>query len=267
MTPGFSSAQRHGEQPLALFVSDVHLDPAAAKGSAADATRSAFLRFLQHANQAPALYLLGDIFEYWAGDDDLDAPEHADWLAALQSLHEQGVQLYWIAGNRDFLAGAAFAKRCGITLLAENHVLQCGPANILLCHGDAACTDDHEYMAFRAQARTPAWQQAFLARPLAQRKAMIAQMRAHSMQRQAGMGAQAMLLDVNQDSIAALLDAYDCRILLHGHTHRPQCHRWQRDGLNYERHVLPDWDVGAGRGGYIRLEADGSLSHWRLQQD
>lgn len=244
-----------------MFVSDIHLDAGRA------ATTAAFLHCLaQHATRVDALYLLGDIFEYWAGDDDLDAPEHAPLLAQLQALQAAGVALYWIAGNRDFLAGAAFAARCGLTLLPESWLLQAAGQRILLAHGDAACTDDHAYMAFRAQARSSAWQQAFLAQPLAQRKALIAQMRAQSMAAQRQQ--PAAILDVNQAAIDAMLDAADCQIMLHGHTHRPAIHRWQQHGQARERHVLPDWeaDHSPPRGGFIRLEADGRLTHWQLQQ-
>ena len=131
-------------ETLALFVSDLHLSPDLPK------TTEMFFGFLRdHALKTKALYLLGDIFEYWAGDDDLEDPFHLDVIRALRRVSEYGVAIYWIAGNRDFLVGETFATACGMHLLSEPHVAQIAGKRVLLLHGDAQCTDDTSYMTFR----------------------------------------------------------------------------------------------------------------------
>ncbi len=235
---------------VALFVSDLHLSPQMPK------TAAAFFRFLdEHASQARQLYLLGDVFEYWAGDDDLDDPFNRDVVAALRRLSERGVALFWIAGNRDFLADDGFARACGLTLLPDPHVAEIAGQRLLLLHGDAQCTDDSGYMAFRAQVRQPEWQQAFLARPLAERKAIIAGMREGS--RDAQRGKAMAIMDVNPQAIEQLFAEHQVGLMIHGHTHRPAVHRTDA-GV---RHVLPDWDCDgtAQRGGWLALRDDGSL--------
>ncbi len=235
---------------VALFVSDIHLSPQMPK------TAAAFFRFLdRHAAQAKRLYLLGDIFEYWAGDDDLDDPFNRQVADALYRLNERGVQLYWIAGNRDFLAAEGFARASGVTLLPDPCIAEMAGLRLLLLHGDAQCTDDSGYMAFRAQVRQPDWQRAFLARPLAERKAIIAGMREGS--RDAQRGKTMEIMDVNPQAIARLFAEHQVSLMIHGHTHRPAVHR-SEVGV---RHVLPDWDCDGAvvRGGWLALKADGSI--------
>ncbi|MCG2584180.1 UDP-2,3-diacylglucosamine diphosphatase [Massilia sp. TS11] len=237
-------------RPLALFLSDLHLQPSH------PATCAAFLRFLAGpAAAAEAVYLLGDIFEYWAGDDDLADPFAAGIVAALRRLADSGTRLYWIAGNRDFLVGPAFAAAAGLTLLSEPHVLELAGLRIALVHGDAECTDDSKYMAFRAQVRDPAWQAQFLALPLAQRKDIIAGLRQGSKAAQSGPDYR--LTDVNPDAIAALFARTGCAVLIHGHTHQPALHTLGA----LRRYVLPDWECDAPplRGGFLALTADGQL--------
>ena len=237
-------------ETVALFVSDIHLSPQM------PATAAAFFRFLEEqAPHARQLYLLGDIFEYWAGDDDLDDPFNRQVTDALHSLSKHGVQLYWIAGNRDFLAADGFARATGARLLPDPYVAEIAGRRLLLLHGDAQCTDDTGYMAFRAQVRRPEWQHAFLARPLAERKAIIAGMREGS--RDAQRGKAMAIMDVNPQSIARLFSEHRVELMIHGHTHRPAEHRSEA-GV---RHVLPDWDCEAGsvRGGWLAMKADGSI--------
>ncbi len=250
---------------VALFVSDIHLD------SSRPLTFAAFLQFLQQvAPHCQQLYLLGDIFEYWAGDDDSEAQEYAPLLAALQQLHAAKVQVFWIAGNRDFLVGAEFARLCHLQILAEPHILRSATGPILLMHGDALCTDDAAYMAFRAQVRQPAWQAMFLAKPLEERKAIIAAMRKGS--KMAQQEVSESILDVNLDAVAQTMIEHHCQTMLHGHTHRPACHTWQSAEAeeNYSRHVLPDWDCDLpqdqARGGWISLHENGQLLHHRVQE-
>ncbi len=249
---------------VALFVSDIHLD------SSRPATSTAFLQFLrQTAMQTRQLYLLGDIFEYWAGDDDSDAEEFAAFIDALQQLHAAKVEVFWLAGNRDFLVGQAFAQCCAMQILAEPYLLHHAGQNIVLMHGDALCTDDAAYMAFRAQVRQSEWQQMFLRKPLAERKGIIAAMRKSSQMAQQQVSEA--ILDVNLDAVAQVLATQQCHILLHGHTHRPACHEWQSGDhkQTFQRHVLPDWECENSaklRGGWISLSEDGQLHHHQVAE-
>lgn len=240
---------------LALFISDLHLQPSHPH------TVAAFFLFLEErAMAAHALYLLGDLFEYWAGDDDLSDPFHQGIASAIRAVANAGVNVYWIAGNRDFLVGNAFAAAAGLTLLAEPHVTAIGGHRIAMVHGDQECTDDHKYMAFRAQVRDPAWQAQFLALPLAQRKGIIAGMREGS--RAAHTTKSDELMDVTPAAIDALHVATASDILIHGHTHRPALHV---DGQR-RRYVLPDWepDAAAPRGGWIAITSDGAITRYDL---
>jgi UDP-2,3-diacylglucosamine hydrolase len=242
--------------PLALFISDLHLQESHPR------TAEAFFRFLaERAAHAKQLYLLGDIFEYWAGDDDLDTPFHQSIVTALRSLADAGVAIHWMAGNRDFLVGAGFAQAAGLTLLAEPHVATVGGTRIALVHGDAECTGDTKYMAFRAQVRQPAWQQQFLAMPLAQRKAIIAGLREGS--REAHTTKSVEMMDVTPAGIGALFEATGVDVIIHGHTHRPALHQGA-DGRR--RYVLPDWELDGGhqRGGWIAVDQGGAISRHDL---
>ncbi|RJG00497.1 UDP-2,3-diacylglucosamine diphosphatase [Noviherbaspirillum sedimenti] len=251
-----ASHQASKAQPetVALFVSDVHLHESLPK------TTQAFLDFLQHhARHAGQLYLLGDLFEYWAGDDDLDSPYIGAIIAALRALSAAGVQVFWIAGNRDFLVSEAFAAATGITLLPDPYVTSIAGRQLALAHGDALCTDDTGYMAFRAQVRQPQWQREFLAMPLEKRKAIIAGMRDQS--RAAQREKSYEIMDVNPAAVSALFDATGAELLIHGHTHRPARHSHPAQGGERLRYVLPDWDCDTDtpRGGWIALNADGAV--------
>ena len=205
---------------------------------------------------ARELYLLGDLFEYWAGDDDLDSPFNKYVIDAIRAVSDAGVAVYWIAGNRDFLVGERFAHAAGLTLLAEPHVAVIGGRRIALVHGDAECTDDVSYMAFRKQVRDPAWQQQFLAMPLAQRKAIIAGLREGS--REAHTGKTMAIMDVTPAAIDALHAATGADTIIHGHTHRPALHE---AGVR-QRFVLPDWELDADppRGGWIAIDEFGAIT-------
>jgi UDP-2,3-diacylglucosamine hydrolase len=237
-------------ETVALFVSDLHLQ------ESAPATTALFLAFLaQHAAHARQLYVMGDLFEYWAGDDDIDTPYLRSIVDALRATSEAGVQLFWMAGNRDFLVGDAFARAAGMVRLSDPHVVQLAGMRLALAHGDAQCTDDLDYQSFRALVRSEPWQQAFLAQPLDKRKAIIGGLRAGS--RDAQRGKTMDIMDVNQDAIDALFADTGASVLVHGHTHRPALHR--HGGLL--RYVLPDWDGDAvpPRGGWLAIDADGAI--------
>jgi UDP-2,3-diacylglucosamine hydrolase len=238
-------------ETVALFVSDLHLQ------ENSPATTALFLDFLaQHAVHARQLYLLGDLFEYWAGDDDMGTPYIRQIVDALHAISRAGVQLFWIAGNRDFLVGDAFAQAAGMVLLPDPYVMQIAGIRLALAHGDAQCTDDHDYQSFRAQVRSPEWQQAFLARPLDERKAIIDGMRAGS--RDAQRGKTMDIMDVNAGAIDALFASTGASVLIHGHTHRPALHSHGK----LLRYVLSDWDGDAAppRGGWLALDAVGTIS-------
>ncbi len=241
--------------PAALFISDLHLQPSHPK------TCQAFFDFLeQHAVAAEALYLLGDLFEYWAGDDDIDSPDHLPVINAIRRVSDAGVAVYWIAGNRDFLVGPAFAKATGATILNEPHVATIAGQRIVLLHGDAQCTDDVNYMQFRSQVRQPEWQAQFLSMPLAQRKAIIAGMRQNSRADQGNKSYDSM--DVTPQAIGQVFAQTGTSVMIHGHTHRPALHVRGAE----RRYVLPDWDLDsiAPRGGWIAVSADGAITRCAL---
>ncbi|MFM7669247.1 MAG: UDP-2,3-diacylglucosamine diphosphatase [Betaproteobacteria bacterium] len=232
----------------ALFISDLHLSSDTPK------TTAVFFQFLQQqAAHTRQLYLLGDIFEYWAGDDDLDDAFNRSIIDALKSLSREGVEVYWIAGKRDFLVGEKFAAESSLMRLPDPCVINVAAQQVLLTHGDAYCTDDVDYMKFRHQVRNPAWQSGFLAQSLAERKQIIAAMRegSRAAQREKSMA----IMDVNQVAIDNLFSQHQIGRIIHGHTHRPATHQ-HASGI---RHVLPDWDWDHAphRGGWLELDATG----------
>ena len=248
--------QKAQPKPVALFVSDLHLQ------AEMPATATAFLRFLkQHAMQAERLYLLGDIFEYWAGDDDLTSPFPQQIVQALRKVSDAGVALFWISGNRDFLVSNAFAAATGATLLADPHVFDYTTRRYLITHGDALCTDDIAYQQFRAQVRQPEWQAAFLARPLEERKAIIATMRTQSQQHQQEQMMQSeLIMDVNPEAVAELFSISQAHVMIHGHTHRPATHQHG----STVRYVLSDWDQDSNklRGDWLALMTNGDIKRF-----
>ena len=223
-----------------LFVSDLHLDPARPEITAL------FLRFLQReAASADALYILGDLFEAWVGDDD---PSSTGQQVAdgLRRLADAGVPVYFVHGNRDFLVGQDYAGRAGMRILPDPAVVSLYGEPVLLMHGDLLCTDDHAYQAFRAQTRDPHWQAMFLAQPLAARQAFAAQARQASMSRQQDMidGDRASfeaVTDVNPQAVEATLARFGVATLVHGHTHRPAMHAVRIGDREGRRIVLGDW--------------------------
>lgn len=246
-----NNAEQH-KPNFALFISDLHLSTARTQIS------DAFIAFLNTtATQYEHLYILGDFFDYWAGDDDLASDFHQHIVSALKTLHTTGTQVYLMHGNRDFLIGEQFAKACNLTLLNDPHTIQYDHQAILLSHGDALCTDDTAYQAMRKQFRDPQWQQQFLSQPLTERKAQIAQIRMQS--EQAKSEKEMEIMDVNNDAVAAMLRDYDYpAILIHGHTHRPNQHKILVDGHNITRWVLGDWYE---QGSFLSLNHDGLSAH------
>ncbi|MDO8263867.1 MAG: UDP-2,3-diacylglucosamine diphosphatase [Gallionella sp.] len=220
--------------PHTLFISDLHLSRAQPRSMAE------FLHFVaEFASKAEALYILGDLFEYWAGDDDLDDAFHAQVIAALASLTHHHTKVYLLHGNRDLLMGQVLAKACHATLLDDPTLIDLYGTPTLLSHGDTLCTDDVDYLRYRERMHDADFQKDFLARPLAARKAFIEQLRQHSTA--AKQNKDSAIMDVNDEAVAALLREYHYPRLIHGHTHRPGRHEHAVDGHICERWVLGDW--------------------------
>lgn len=229
-----------------LFISDLHLDP-----SRPLITRL-FGEFIEgDARKADALYILGDLFEAWVGDDD---PSETGTLVAdkLRKLSDSGVPVYFMHGNRDFLLGEDYARGAGMSLLTDPTVIDLHGKPVLLMHGDTLCTDDVAYQQFRTQTRDPAWQRQFLSQPLATRIAFAQQARDASQARQGELreaGTMETITDVSSQAVAESFDRYGVDTLIHGHTHRPAIHR---DG-DHTRIVLGDWYE---QGSVLRVDAD-----------
>ncbi len=231
-----------------LFISDLHLSPER-PGAAA-----LFRRFLERqAIHADALYILGDLFEAWVGDDDLASPFHADIAAALKSLAQAGIPVHFLAGNRDFLVGSRLLEAAGLRLLDDPCRVDLYGTPTLLAHGDIWCTDDALYQAFRTQVREPAWRAEFLAKPLAERHALAAALRERSEQAKADKRPD--IMDVNVDAVVDAFRQHAVKRIIHGHTHRPAHHELVVDGRCCERWVLPDWYDE--RGGYLICDSQG----------
>jgi len=226
----------------ALFISDLHLS------EDRPAANERFFEFLEkEARGADALYVLGDLFEYWIGDDDLDDPFNAIVAAFFRGLAR--TKLYVMHGNRDFLVGERFCRETGATLLADPATVDLGAGNVLLMHGDTLCTDDLDYQAWRRQARSPQFQQQFLAKSAAERKQAVLGLREKSKEVISAKAAE--IMDVNAGAVAAAFRQHQVTTLIHGHTHRPAHHKLTVDGRRCERWVLPDW---YGRGGYLTVD-------------
>ena len=218
-----------------LFISDLHLDPGR------PAITELFLRFLQErASQADALYILGDFFEAWIGDDAV--PDDHPILVSLKYLSSSGVALYVMRGNRDFLLGRGFEEATGSTLLPDPTTVELGGEPALLMHGDLLCTDDVEYQQFRAMVNDPRWQEGFLSKSIGERMAMAKQARKESMARNIELaGSRETIMDVNQGAVERTMRDHGVRRLIHGHTHRPDIHHFQLDGNPAVRIVMGDW--------------------------
>ena len=216
-----------------LFIADLHLCPEE------PAITAGFLHFLAGpARGADALYILGDLFEAWIGDDD-PVPLHAEIARAIRSLVDHGVPCYFIHGNRDFLLGKRFARQSGMTLLPEAQVLSLYGRDVLIMHGDTLCTDDAGYQAFRAKVHQPWLQALFLALPLFVRKRIAAKMRANS--KAANSTKTLEIMDVNPHAVVAAMEQHQVQWLIHGHTHRPAMHELSANGQPAFRVVLGAW--------------------------
>jgi UDP-2,3-diacylglucosamine hydrolase len=237
--------------PAALFISDLHLS------GERPAINERFFAFLQEqAARAGQLFVLGDLFEYWIGDEELDAPDGdplgREVAAAFAALSRKGVPVCLMHGNRDFLIGKRFCEASGARLLQDPAVEKIAGARTLLMHGDTLCTDDLDYQAWRRTARSREWQAGFLARSLPERRKLLQALREKSKE---VVGAKpAEIMDVNQEAVREALREHRLTRLVHGHTHRPARHALEVDGRACERWVLPDWYE---RGGYLAIDDAG----------
>ena len=236
-----------------LFVSDLHLS------EDRPAANERFIAFAEEtAAGADALYVLGDLFEYWIGDDDLTEPFNAVMAGFFARLVRGGVAVFVMHGNRDFLMGQRFCQETGAQLLADPTVVEMGGVKTLLMHGDTLCTDDADYQQWRRIARSDRWQRDFLSKPLRERRRAVGGLREKS--RQVIQAKPAEIMDVNDEAVRAALRRHAATRLIHGHTHRPGSHRLEVDGLRRERWVLPDW---YGAGGYLEVSgARARLVRW-----
>ena len=226
-----------------LFISDLHLTEERPEAN------ERFIELLEGKGRAAdALYILGDFFEYWIGDDDLGEPFNAVIAGLLKDLTQRGVRVYLMHGNRDFLIGEGFCAATGASLMQDPSVVDIAGVKTLLTHGDTLCTDDLDYQTWRRRARDPAFQAAFLAKPLDERRQQVHQMREKS--KQVVQEKTAEIMDVNDAAVRQALREHGVRRLIHGHTHRPGRHAIEVDGRHCERWVLPDW---YGRGGYLQV--------------
>ncbi len=216
------------------FISDLHLTP--------DRPHSTemFTAFASGAkNHLTALYILGDLFEYWIGDDGVSALGHEATEEAIKSIVDENVPVYFLHGNRDFLVGEQFAKRTGCRLLPDPIVVVEDGLRILLTHGDALCTDDTEHQTARKQMLTSKWKLAFLDNTLESRFETADQMRKQS---EVAKKTKSMeIMDVNQSAVEAMMREHQVNIMIHGHTHKPAAHEFQLDGEIARRFVLGDW--------------------------
>ena len=215
-----------------LFVSDLHLD------AARPDKLELFARFAARAHNAQALYILGDLFEVWVGDDD-DNPAYAKVIQTLRKLSNAGVAVYVAHGNRDFLFGKRFENASGATLLPDYAIIDLHGQRTLLTHGDLLCTRDTKYQKFRRVVRNPLVQFLFLAAPLPWRKRIA--YKTQSGTRASMAQKHAAIMDVDMTTVSSVMTAHDTHLLIHGHTHRPDVHHFEIDGQACKRIVLGDW--------------------------
>jgi len=223
-------------RPL-LFIADLHLDAANPR------TLDLFRRFCrEQASEAHALYILGDLFEAWIGDDADDSAARTT-RQALAELSAHGTEILLLHGNRDFLLGQRFIASCGGRLLPDPSVIEWQGQRVALCHGDSLCTADTDYQFLRDRLRSPEVKAALLAQPRSAREAMAREAREAS--RQSGANKPEAIMDVTQEAVDAMLDTLDADVMIHGHTHRPADHRWQHEGRSRQRLVVGAWTDGA----------------------
>lgn len=224
------------------FISDLHLAPEET------AITAGFLDFMLEPQAGDELYILGDFFNYWIGDD-FQHPYIDQIKHVLKATSDRGVNLFFMHGNRDFLIGEDFCKETGCTLLEDPTLIQLGGEPALLMHGDSLCTKDEAYMQFRSMARNPEWQKEFLSKTIEERVTFAQQARDES--QSSNSMKDDTIMDVTPEEVDKILVKHNCQRMIHGHTHRPAIHNWQHTNQDLERIVLGDWYK---KGWYLKVE-------------
>ncbi|WP_392566990.1 UDP-2,3-diacylglucosamine diphosphatase [Utexia brackfieldae] len=238
---------------LRYFVADIHLSDKQPEISVS------FIRFLQQLPNYSELYILGDLFDAWVGDD-IQTELHNDIAHQLKSLSRRGIRTFFIQGNRDFLLRKSYAKKCAMTILPEIYVLKQGDKNILILHGDQLCTDDAAYQRFRRIVHNRLWQNCFLLLPAIFRQYIARRLRNRSRERNSQKADDVM--DVNAQAVNDIMTKYRADILIHGHTHRPASYQFEYQGKQLQRFVLGAWHdngdyvVAGERLALVTLETD-----------
>ncbi len=234
-----------------LFLSDMHLSP-----ERPEALRAFHAFAAGPAREAAAVYMLGDIFDWWVGDDQVRVPFVAEVVRSMRALSDAGVPLFLGRGNRDFLMGERLARAAGAALLPDESVLDLHGVRTAIMHGDELCTDDVDYQAYRARMHDPAVQARLLRLPYFVRRIIAAYLRRRSRDTKALKPES--IMDVTPAAVADAFRRHDARRIVHGHTHRPARHEHEVDGSTRERYVLADWH---DRGQYLAIDASGVRSH------
>ena len=229
-----------------FFISDLHLRP---QGGEANQFLEDFLQ-TQFIGKSDSLYILGDYFDFWIGDDGADNLGYGKQLEQLKQLTEKSISVYFMHGNRDFLVGNNFSEITGVKILADPTTIELQGKQCLLKHGDDLCTDDIEHQKFRIMTRDPAWQQAVLSKSIDERLAMASQIR----QMSGSSYKPSEIMDVNEDCIKQTFADQDVEILIHGHTHRPGIHDYSIENKSRQRIVLGDWHNGIS---YLKVDEHG----------
>jgi len=234
------------------FISDLHLAPEETRITAG------FLDFMLEPQCGDTLYILGDFFNYWIGDDYSD--EYIEQIQQiLKATTERGVNIFFMHGNRDFLIGNEFCQKSGMTLLKDPHIIELNGEKVILMHGDSLCTKDEAYMQFRKMARDPQWQTQFLAQSIGERIDFATKARAQS-KSNTSMQDEA-IMDVTPEEVSIQLLKHNAFIMIHGHTHRPATHKWHESGQDFQRIVLGDWYT---KGWYLKVEDQYQLVEFDL---
>ena len=223
---------------ISQFISDIHLCPTRPK------TYQKFRAFIEGiAGETEHLYILGDLFEYWIGDDGVQFLGHDEAVEILQNLSQSGCKISVMHGNRDFLIGQAFVELFNGTLIDDSSVIEIGDEPVLLTHGDSLCSDDVEHQKFRAIVASPKWRGEFLALTLEERQVRAMDMRKISSNSKVEKSME--LMDVNQNTVIQAMRDSNVRRMIHGHVHKPGIHSLEIDGAEVKRYVLGEWDDGA----------------------
>tara|TARA_Y100001980_G_C14483630_1_gene261713 strand:+ start:52 stop:777 length:726 start_codon:yes stop_codon:yes gene_type:complete len=216
-----------------VFLSDIHISD-----QHPEISKHLEEFLLEEGSKTDTIFVLGDLFEYWLGDDDPN-PSFAEIKNLLRKLSDKNISIFFIHGNRDFLIGESFAEETGCHILRDPHVIDLYGKKVLISHGDIFCTDDKEYQLFRNQTRDPAWKKFILNKPLAFRKNFAKKARLQSQEHTSS--EKSKIMDVNEDEILKMYEKYNVDIIIHGHTHRPAIHDVFFNGRNCQRIVLGDW--------------------------